>query len=178
MMPDRHSPSPPPLPRRIAVAQKAQQYHVLAVLPIAAGEAIVEIDGDVTDRPSRFSVQIDDASHIEVAAGEDLATSIERSPWRFLNHSCAPNAAIRGRQVVATAAIAAGEEITFDYNTTEFDLAAPFACHCGAGGCLGSIRGFVHLRREQRLQRRADLAPHLLRRLVDDPIAPVEHTAG
>lgn len=172
-----HSP-PAASPARIVVDVAREQYRVRAAAPIAAGEAILAIDGELTDRPSRFSVQVDDVCHIEVPAAQDLATSIERSPWRFLNHSCAPNAVVRGRQLIATAAIAAGDEITFDYNTTEFELASPFACHCGAGDCLGSIHGFRHLGREQRLRRRAALAPHLLRRLADDPIGQVEHTPG
>ena len=178
-MPTRQPPSSPcQQQRRVAVAQVGDQFQVRALSPIAAGETILEIHGEVTDRPSRLSVQIDDHAHIEVPAGQDLETSFDRSPWRFLNHACAPNAAIHGRTLVAACAIAAGEEVTFDYNTTEYEMAAPFRCHCGAPACLGSIRGFRYLTMEQRQLRHERLAPHLLRRLADDPIQQVERTDG
>lgn len=37
--------------------------------------------------------------------------------------------------------IAAGEELSFFYPSTEADMAAPFHCRCGAPGCLGIIDG-------------------------------------
>ena len=54
----------------------------------------------------------------------------------LLNHHCNPNAEIweiadiEEGLVVAKCDIAAGEEITFDYETTESILAAPFKCDC------------------------------------------------
>jgi len=28
-------------------------------------------------------------------------------------------------------------------------MSSPFACECGASGCVGEVRGFAHLRRAQ-----------------------------
>lgn len=67
---------------------------------------------------------------------------------RFCNHSCAPNAYVdkwvvgdRLRMgIFARRAIAAGEEITFDYNVDRYG-AQQQPCYCGAATCLGWIGG-------------------------------------
>jgi hypothetical protein len=85
-------------------------------------------------------------------------------PWQFLNHSCEPNVRVQGRDLVAARAIKAYEELSFDYETTEWDMASPFTCRCGA--CDGrTVRGFRWLSSEDRVRRLAVLAPHLKERL-------------
>lgn len=155
---------------RFAVVRASGDLRVVATGSFAAGERILVIDGEVVTRPSRFSVQVGDGRHLEVPPPdrdrhrEDLS---DHHPWRFLNHSCAPNAAVRGRDVLATRDVLPGEEITFDYETTEWELADPFPCRCTH--CQGrQVRGFRHLSREEREARRPWLAEHLLRRL-DEP---------
>jgi SET domain-containing protein len=56
-----------------------------------------------------------------------------------LNHSCMPNAAFRGRWLVALASIGAGWEITIDYLATERKISHPFMCSCGMPNCRGRI---------------------------------------
>lgn len=59
----------------------------------------------------------------------------------FTNHSCDPNIALQGQIVlVAMRDIAAGEELTHDWATTE-DLDYEMACNCGAAACRGTITG-------------------------------------
>ena len=60
------------------------------------------------------------------------------------NHSCAPNAALRGEcDLFALTAIAAGQEITFDYSLTVrptfYTRHWRMACNCGAATCRGTI---------------------------------------
>jgi SET domain len=58
------------------------------------------------------------------------------SPLDFINHNCEPNAAFgRNRQLYALRPIAADEEITFDYSTSESDPHWSMACGCGAPSC-------------------------------------------
>jgi hypothetical protein len=72
---------------------------------------------------------------------------------------------VDGRRLVALRELAAGEELTFDYNATEWDLAEPFRCSCGA--CGGSIvRGFAHLDDRARALRRGRTAGHLVERVA------------
>jgi hypothetical protein len=58
-----------------------------------------------------------------------------------VSHSCEPNCGLvlPGRMLVASRLIAAGEPITFDYQTTETRFAYPFQCLCGSGRCRGRI---------------------------------------
>jgi len=59
----------------------------------------------------------------------------------FMNHSCEPNAGIRGQIVlVARQDIFAGQEICFDYETTETDSGS-FECNCGSRNCRKLIDG-------------------------------------
>jgi hypothetical protein len=57
-------------------------------------------------------------------------------PLNKLNHSCAPNAYFGPkRQLFALHPIHKGEEITFDYSTSEVDPQWTMACDCRAVGC-------------------------------------------
>jgi uncharacterized protein len=59
----------------------------------------------------------------------------------FLNLSCEPNVGIQGQIVfVDMRDIAAGEELTLDYETIDHD-AEPMACRCGDAGCRQIITG-------------------------------------
>jgi len=43
--------------------------------------------------------------------------------------------------LVAIRPIAEGDELTFFYPSTEWAMAEPFECGCGAGECIGRISG-------------------------------------
>lgn len=69
-------------------------------------------------------------------------------PYMYLNHSCDPNMGIRGRVTfVALRDICKGEEVTFDYATTEDDMlwSLPFRCGCKSRHCRGDIRSIQSL---------------------------------
>ena len=149
----------------IAVVGAPGSYGVIATAPFAAGDVLFSVEGMTTDRPSRYSVQIDDQRHIEVEPDTPLDQLPARYPWRFVNHHCDPSAVFVGSEFRALRPIAAGEAITYNYNTTEFDMAAPFSCHCGFETCSGRISGFAHLTGPAHTRLRPWLAPHLRRRL-------------
>lgn len=63
-------------------------------------------------------------------------------PGRFVNHSCTPNAGVMNdTRLVALCAIAAGEEIRFDYSTTISD-GWTMPCRCGSTECRGLVVAF------------------------------------
>jgi hypothetical protein len=65
----------------------------------------------------------------------------EIEPVDYMNHSCAPNCGVRGSVVVvARRSIALGEELTFDYGTTDSDRWT-LECACGARTCRGRMTG-------------------------------------
>jgi SET domain-containing protein len=142
------------------------EFSLLAARPLPADERLFTIHGDLTPTPSRYSVQIDENLHVDLREEPDLDELLDSYFWRFMNHSCDPNAAIRGREVVAIRRIEPWEQITFDYNTTEFEMAEPFDCRCGTDRGVGQVAGFRLLDRHARERLRPLLADHL-RRHVD-----------
>jgi SET domain len=81
--------------------------------------------------PTRFTVQVGRARHVEVG------------PFAFLNHACSPSVRIDTDRmlVLAARAIAAGDELTFFYPSTEWEMACPFVCRCGDPNCIGLVAG-------------------------------------
>ena len=72
-------------------------------------------------------------------------------PAQFLNHSCDPNIGVAVKlneagsyDFVALRDIQEGEEVRFDYETTEYEVGAFEDCMCGADICRGTIKGFKY----------------------------------
>ena len=57
----------------------------------------------------------------------------------FMNHSCDPTAVAFGKLYIAFRDIEPGEEITYDYATTETQFDRIPECKCGTARCRGSI---------------------------------------
>jgi SET domain-containing protein len=90
---------------------------------IEKGSLIIVLKGKTFSNPTRTSIQIQDKHHIEDLVGG------------YMNHHCDPSAEIIIKNavyalVVAKRYVADGEEITFDYETTESELSHPFECDC------------------------------------------------
>ncbi len=131
--------------------------HLIALCPIAEGTTLFSISGREIQTPTRYSVQFGPALHLDQDCARDITDVVRRYFWRYLDHSCDPATLIRDREVIAVRDIAPGDRVTFNYNTTEYDMAEPFRCHCGTARCVGIVRGARHLTRAQR----AHLAPWL-----------------
>jgi D-alanine-D-alanine ligase-like ATP-grasp enzyme len=77
--------------------------------------------------------------------------------WAPQNHSCDPNTAYNGLNVVTIRKIAKGEELTLDYATFLDKNMEPFHCLCGAPNCRGLIIGMPNsslTERELRLKKK------------------------
>ena len=144
----------------LGIVSNAGGHSLVSLGPVARGQVILQIDGVQTHQPSRHSVQVGPGTHLAPQGDPP-----EHGQWRYLNHSCAPNAWLRGLELIALRDIQAQEALSFDYNPTEWDMAEPFACHCGSADCLGQVSGFAHLNAAQRM-RLQGVAPHLLARLA------------
>ena len=125
------------------------------------GSLVLRIEGQLREHPSSTTVQIDTDAHIDVDQELGVLQQMDRYPWRFMNHACDPNTLIRLREIIAVRHIRPGEELTFNYNTTEYDMDQPFVCRCGSLFCEGTIRGFRYLAPAQRERLLPLLAPHL-----------------
>jgi uncharacterized membrane protein YeiB len=154
-----------PAPRPVTIAAKTSAVEVrresgfaslYAVQSFATGDVVFPLEGDLVRQATRFTIQIGTNEHLDPVS--DFV-----SPWGSLNHGCDPNVAIDipRRVIVARRPIAAGEQLRFDYNTTEWELAEPFDCHCGAPWCVGVARGFAHLSLARQRILFGDGAPHI-----------------
>jgi D-alanine-D-alanine ligase-like ATP-grasp enzyme len=61
--------------------------------------------------------------------------------WAPQNHSCQPNTAYNGLDVVALTQINPGQELTLNYASFLDENMEPFQCHCGAPNCRNMIAG-------------------------------------
>jgi len=117
--------------------------------PIRKGTLVVEYVGQrlssdhaddlYDDVPQTYLFGLDSGKH--VVDGFGVAA--------FINHSCQPNCEtdiIAGHiWVIARRNVAAGEELTYDYNLFDGEDDAP--CFCGATRCRGSMYSASHLRK-------------------------------
>ena len=147
---------------RVRVVARNRFLSTVAAVDFAPGEVVLQIDGAMVAFPSRFSVQVGVGQHVDCGDVGEQDGSSGRFLWRFLNHSCDPNAALRDRVLVARRAIAAGADVTFDYEASEWQMAEPFLCRCMSARCRGWIRGFALLTPAQRRAMGPLVAAHLL----------------
>ena len=152
----------------VGIAREDGTHRLVAARDIPAGIQIFRINGELVDQPSRYSLQVGEGKHIDLRTGHSEKDIFENYFWRFLNHSCEPNVIIRNQAVYALRWITTGEDVTFDYNTTEYDMDEPFTCLCSSPHCLGMIRGFRHLTRKQQQRLVPFLPPYLLKYLGAD----------
>jgi SET domain-containing protein len=118
---------------------------LFAKAAIAAGEIVAIKGGHIVTR-QRWAALEPELGPAEIQISDDLviapATREEREgSMLYTNHSCEPNIALQGQIVfVAMRDIAAGEELTHDWATTD-DLDYEMECRCGAAACRGVITG-------------------------------------
>lgn len=113
---------------------ETQEKSLYAERPFATGEIICAFGArEILSKPSRTTVQIGARKHI-------LLYPVE---LEFTNHSCDPNIFFDTSHMLVRSLrpIAAGEELRFFYPSTEWEMAEPFYCHCGASQCLGRVAG-------------------------------------
>ena len=95
---------------------------------------------DLQDFPSMYTIQISENKHLN-----------DEGRIRYMNHSCNPNAIIDAELMCAIVIrpIEKGEEITFFYPSTEWDMSVPFSCKCEYENCVKVIQGAKYLTEEE-----------------------------
>jgi uncharacterized protein len=118
---------------------------LFAVAPIARGEIVCIKGGSIFGRETLKEVAAE-LGPAEIQIADDLFIGPLRAEDRdgamiFSNHSCEPNLGVEGQIVfVALRDIAAGEELTHDWATTDDD-SYEMECRCGAPACRKVITG-------------------------------------
>ncbi|KAF7534930.1 hypothetical protein G7054_g5845 [Neopestalotiopsis clavispora] len=85
------------------------------------------------EEPTYATVQVDKNKHLNL-----------NSDLLYLNHSCEPSLIFDTANfniLVGPKGLREGEELTFFYPSTEWDMAQPFDCFCGKATCRGRIAG-------------------------------------
>ena len=127
-------------------------------VPIKKGTRIVEYKGEIltvdeaderySDQEETYLFGLSDEEH--VIDGQNIAA--------FINHSCQPNCETDEFDghvwIIALRYIAAGEELTYDYNLYDGDEDDLAPCSCGAKRCRGSMYSRQELRKRRPASRR------------------------
>jgi len=129
-------------------ASSIEGLGLFASRPFRAGERIRQINvvREITPNAPLREEHGERADHCDYPNGKVVLLG---APDRHINHSCDPNAYVlyEGERsfFVARRDIAAGEEITCDYNVNITGGTA-WPCHCGVERCSGTVLGdFFHL---------------------------------
>lgn len=115
-----------------------EQNALFALQSFQPGEVIAEFwAGTIAAEPTYLTVQVDVGKHI----------TLQPEFLQYINHSCDPNVFFDTTlmQLVALKELNPGDEMTFFYPSTEWQMTQSFNCYCGSPNCLGDIRGAAYL---------------------------------
>lgn len=116
---------------------------LISKVSLSAGSLFIPITV-ATEAPRRWStMQVSKNKHVEL-----------NSALLFLNHSCNPSLEIDTSTMEIRVAKAKnlniGDELTFFYPSTEWEMDKPFSCLCGAESrCLGIVTGAADIPTEK-----------------------------
>lgn len=128
--------------------------YAVATHRISKGEVVGNYCGLRVSKTFKYSLQVDDNVHVIGTGAFDHSCT---NPLLFFDETGICSRALRD--------IAPGEEVTFNYLTTEYEMGSPFQCSCREEGCFGLVKGFKFLTKIQKedLRDKFPVARHLLR---------------
>lgn len=89
-----------------------------------------------------------DRDYTTVQVSEDRDIDLN-SDLVYMNHSCDPNVILDTQKfevrVAEGKSLKQGDDVTFFYPSTEWNMQQPFDCSCGTKRCLGKVAGASHL---------------------------------
>ncbi|KAI8977126.1 hypothetical protein BDF20DRAFT_546367 [Mycotypha africana] len=146
--------SHPDLFKAIHDNQETKSYtsRLVAEKDFKNGEVIVQLTGVTPGVAKTYtSVQFSPTTHVEL--NSDLV---------YLNHSCDPTTYldVTDKALVALKDIKKGDDLTFFYPSTEWEMSQPFDCWCGAEKCVGKVAGAKNLPVD--VLRLYKLSPHII----------------
>ncbi|KAG0584151.1 hypothetical protein KC19_3G189400 [Ceratodon purpureus] len=169
--------------KELEVVERSAEYRfVRATRDIQVGTVLGIFDGTIQAKCARYTISLGDNVHV-----------VNHTPLILINHSCSPNtalqwsappshessfsslAALAGAHpeqvfplVVAIASISKGEEVTWNYLSSEWELSCPFDCQCRSRSdlCVGKVLGAKHLTSAQKTRMSPLMAPHILKKMA------------
>ncbi len=128
------------------------------MLIVWGGEIVTgEMLREMWEEKHRLSLQVEEDLYL-VTSNEGAAD--------WVNHSCNANAGLVGQIVlVALRDIRVGEEICFDYATSDGSPYDEFECHCGAKTCRHHVTGNDWKLTELQVRYAGHFSPYIQRRI-------------
>ena len=138
-----------------------------AVAPIRAGTFVVCFGGTPMDFATFTTYPLERRSRsIQVDHDLVILGPPQREPGDSINHSCEPNLGlVAANRLVARRDVAAGEELTYDYSTSDSVAYDEFDCACSTPTCRGTVRGTDWSRPAIQIANRGWFSPYLARRI-------------
>ena len=87
------------------------------------------------------------ATYLTVQTGVETHITLQPEFLQYINHSCDPNVFFDtvSMELICLKPLQPGNELTFFYPSTEWDMSQPFVCNCKTKDCLQLINGAAHL---------------------------------
>jgi hypothetical protein len=145
----------------MALIVRSSQIHAAGVYTttdIKKGEKVVEYTGPRISKEK--GDEIYEGRDVTYLFGMDDGLIIDgHGIAAFINHCCDPNCETdeidKKIWIIAVRDIAAGEELTYDYNLYDGDEDDPAFCFCGAKDCRGSMYCEEEIERRERVAKKA-----------------------
>ncbi len=121
---------------------KIHQNRLISLKDFKKGSIICHFSAaEILDKPNRYTVQ----------TGIDKHIILSPLYLEYVNHSCQPNCFFdtTNFQFICLQDITRGEEFTFFYPSTEWDMEESFDCQCHNPVCLGTIKGAKYLKKSE-----------------------------
>jgi len=122
----------------VVLNNETNQKSLFAAVSCAPGDVICAFGAATTQSY---------ATYLTVQTGSDRHITLKPEFLQYINHSCSPNAFFNttSMELVCLQPIQPGDELTFFYPSTEWEMAQPFVCNCGTAACIQLINGASHL---------------------------------
>eukprot|EP00516_Mucochytrium_quahogii_P006093 CAMPEP_0203755508 /NCGR_PEP_ID=MMETSP0098-20131031/8948_1 /ASSEMBLY_ACC=CAM_ASM_000208 /TAXON_ID=96639 /ORGANISM=" , Strain NY0313808BC1" /LENGTH=185 /DNA_ID=CAMNT_0050646997 /DNA_START=91 /DNA_END=648 /DNA_ORIENTATION=- len=149
----------------------------VAAMDLKAGWTVNVFDGPVVEKPGSHTIQLDEHVHIAPTDGAE-----------YISHKCqdtnsqfmiSPDR--KTAFVVITADVEQGQPLTFNYNTTEWAMDAPFRCECQSCKDENSprvIQGHKYLSLMEREEIINATSPYVLEKSAEEALRYVQLVEG
>jgi len=155
-------------PGLVARRSPSEGFGVFATHPVPAGSTLCVWGGEIvptarmlalSEGRRRFAVQVEEDLYL-------VTPLLGTGAADLINHSCDPTAVLWGsHSLVARHDLAVGDEVTYDYATSDANPHLGFLCRCGQARCRGRVSGDDWRDVELRSRYGDAFSPYILRRI-------------
>jgi SET domain len=118
----------------VLLDESTNQKSLHATMHVKKGETICIFNAGITQSYATYlTVQTELNTHI----------TLEPEFLQYINHSCEPNVFFdtESFELIALKDVQIGNELSFFYPSTEWEMDQPFVCNCKSSNCLQLING-------------------------------------